>query len=195
MTTTHGGYTLLLGNNESYYDQVIGVAPLAAWSGEGLDRWQIEVNMRAALDGVKTEVARDLYNYEVARQTMAARPADFALGVLVRFLSLWRVTPHASDEYGSAVRLACALFYVPELVLMLMGLCDRRIWQWPFILLPAALFSFTAVHSVYWSDMRMRAPIIPTVALLSAWGARRTWRAALSRSRPGPATEVGQPVA
>jgi hypothetical protein len=31
--------------------------------------------------------------------------------------------------------------------------------------------TFTAVHAVYWSDMRMRAPLMPFVALLAARGA------------------------
>jgi hypothetical protein len=30
--------------------------------------------------------------------------------------------------------------------------------------------SFTAVHLVYWTDMRMRAPLIPAVALAAAAG-------------------------
>jgi hypothetical protein len=197
LTTTHGGYTLLLGNNERYYDEVIRESPLAAWSGEGLSRWQAELNMRAALDGVKTEAERDTYNYRKARAAIAARPGDFALAVAVRFLSFWRVTPHSGVEYSSLVRVGCAVFYVPELLLMLLGLCDRRSWQWPLALLPAALLSFTAVHSVYWSDMRMRAPIIPVIALLAALGAQRMCQGFLSRAsgmRPVSAAENRQPV-
>ena len=32
---------------------------------------------------------------------------------------------------------------------------------------------FTAVHCVYWTDLRMRAPLVPVVALLAAAGAAR----------------------
>jgi hypothetical protein len=31
--------------------------------------------------------------------------------------------------------------------------------------------SFTAVHALYWSNMRMRAPLMPFVCLLAAHGA------------------------
>ena len=32
------------------------------------------------------------------------------------------------------------------------------------------IVSFTAVHSIYWADMRMRAPLVPAIALLAAAG-------------------------
>jgi hypothetical protein len=40
----------------------------------------------------------------------------------------------------------------------------------------ALLGSFTAVHAFYWADARMRAPLIPVLALLSASGARWIFR-------------------
>jgi 4-amino-4-deoxy-L-arabinose transferase-like glycosyltransferase len=172
-TTTHGGYTLLLGNNDSYYDDVIRRAPFSAWSSGRLGAWQAELNIRAALDGATNEVTRDAYCYRVARQTIAARPLDFACAVLVRLVSFWRVTPHANAAYGSMVRLGCALFYVPEFAFMLVGICNRKAFQWPFVLCLVPLISFTLVHSIYWSDMRMRAPVIPAVAVLAAIGAER----------------------
>jgi 4-amino-4-deoxy-L-arabinose transferase-like glycosyltransferase len=200
LTTTHGGYTLLLGNNESYYYQVLRVSPLGAWSSDGLGRWQDELNMRSALAGAKNEFDRDAYNYRTARATIAAWPGDFALAVAVRLLSLWRVTPHDVPDYSSTIRLGCAVFYIFEFALMVWGLIDRRAWRWPLVLLPAALISFSLVHAVYWSDMRMRAPIVPAIALLAALGAAKAWNTLRTNrsetiSGPAPATEVGQPAA
>jgi 4-amino-4-deoxy-L-arabinose transferase-like glycosyltransferase len=183
-TTTHGGYTLLLGNNDVYYDEIVLGDPWTAWSGESLNRWQREMLMRAALAGVRNRFDEDAFYYQTARRTIASRPTDFARSVGLRLLNFWRITPHATTGdssftgtgppvYGRGVRIASAAFYIPELLLMLLGIFDRRVWQWPWLFLPAALLSFTLVHAVYWSDMRMRAPIMPAVAVLAAMGAMR----------------------
>ena len=42
-------------------------------------------------------------------------------------------------------------------------------WHWAVSL----AIALTAVHSVYWTDMRMRAPIIPMLCVAAAWGAVR----------------------
>jgi hypothetical protein len=55
---------------------------------------------------------------------------------------------------------------------------DRR-WE-PLLLLLAA---FTAVHLLYWTNVRMRAPLVPALALLAVRGGERAaalllrWRA------------------
>ncbi len=176
LTTTHGGYTLLLGNNDVFYDEVLHQPLGSTWSKESLERWQQEVRMASALAGSANELAYDAYCYRRALATIRSRPADFLRSIVYRIVSFWRITPHATDEYSIRIRLACALFYLPELLLMVIGLADRRAWQWPLVLLPTALISFTLVHAVYWSDMRMRAPIMPAVALLAAVGVQRIAR-------------------
>jgi 4-amino-4-deoxy-L-arabinose transferase-like glycosyltransferase len=193
LTTVHGGYTLLLGNNEAYYEQVIETAPFSAWSRDALERWQGEMNIRAALDGVRTEVERDRFNYRVAWAAIKGRPSDFALAVIVRFTSFWRVMPHADGGYSPTVRWGCAVFYVPVLGLVLLGLACRRAWQWPLVLVPAALLSFTAVHAVYWSDMRMRAAVTSAVAIAAALGAERVWGWTERRSGPLETSASRQP--
>ncbi len=45
--------------------------------------------------------------------------------------------------------------------------------------------SFTAVHTVYWTDMRMRAPLVPAVALAAAAGLEWTRAAVCRRKCPG----------
>lgn len=172
-TTTHGGYTFLLGNNDVYYDQVIRGGPLDEWPEESLKNWQNEVRMRSALGGARTEVDYDAYCYRNAWQTIRIRPRKFVESVLLRIYFFWSVAPHTTEQYSSWIRLGSALFYVPEFLLMIVGLTCRRTWRWPLVLLPAALLSFTLVHAVYWSDMRMRAPIMPAVAILAAIGSQR----------------------
>jgi hypothetical protein len=144
-----------------------------AWPKASLERWQSEVRMRSALAGARTEADYDAYCFRQAWQIIRTRPLDFLESVLLRIYFFWSVAPHATDQYSFWIRLGSALFYVPEFLLMLVGLMSRRTWQWPLVLLPTALLSFTLVHAVYWSDMRMRAPIMPAVALLAAIGLQR----------------------
>jgi len=65
--------------------------------------------------------------------------------------------------------LSIILQFVVVLAAMLCGLtrvvrADWPLW-WPIIVL---VFSFTAVHALYWADMRMRTPLVPAIALLAA---------------------------
>ncbi len=173
-TTTHGGYTLLLGNNDVFYDEVLRKSR-GAWPQSSLEAWQAKLNDAAAAAGVTTEVEKDAFCYRQAAATIATRPSDFSRSVAFRLMSLWGVAPKSTAEYGLMIRLACAMFYVPELLIMVVGLCDRRVRQWPFNLLPAALVAFTLVHLAYWTDLRMRAPIMPAVAILAAIGASRVF--------------------
>ena len=46
--------------------------------------------------------------------------------------------------------------------------------QWrPLLLTGSLIVGFAAVHLVYWTDARMRAPVMPAVAILVAWGLTR----------------------
>jgi hypothetical protein len=191
LTTTHGGYTLLLANNDVFYDEVLHGPLGTAWSMESLSEWQGSVADRAEAAGVGGEVRYDRYCYQLAWQTIRSRPFDFLHSVVHRVVSFWRAFPHAIDPFPWPIRLSCAAIYVPEFLLMIIALAQRSVWRWPLVLLPTALGSFTLVHAIYWSDMRMRAPIMPAIAILAALGARRTWEF-LGRRMARPATEVGK---
>ncbi len=180
LTTTHGGYTLLLANNDVFYDEVIDAGWDRAWPEASLEAWQARMQRewlasalrdRVQVDpkyaGINDELSYDAFCYRRAWETIAARPLDFLRSVAYRVISFWRPLPHAG-VYSSWVRLACAVFYIPELALAAVALFRRDSWRWPWVVLPAALAAFTLVHSIYWSDMRMRAPIMPAVALLAA---------------------------
>jgi hypothetical protein len=61
--------------------------------------------------------------------------------------------------------------YVAELTLFILGLASRvhggdRRWLLPL----CVVLNFTLVHLVYWSNMRMRAPLVPLIALVAARG-------------------------
>ncbi len=66
---------------------------------------------------------------------------------------------------------------LPLWLFALAGLDRRDIWRWPDLAAPLAIIGLTLVHSVYWTDLRMRAPLVPAIALIAAraaWPRTRT---------------------
>jgi hypothetical protein len=180
VTTTHGGYTLWLANNSSLYEwlrtgewgSVWDASPFHSdWRrrmrGAEMSYWSTDqLRMR--------ELPNDRLAYQLAFDTIAADPATFAYSCVVRVGLLWSVLPHqlTADESTSrrGLRYAVAIFYTAELALAALGLwiLRRKLlsspWLWSLLL----LVSFTAVHTFYWTHMRMRAPLMGVVALLAA---------------------------
>lgn len=170
ITTTHGGYTLLLGNNALYYAHLRDFGPYVPWSADELQR---ELAARCFAAGADDEVARDRVAYGMAREAIVREPGMFGVACLVRVSRLWGWLPIATGRetvVRRALRYAVAAGYAVELVLAALGLwrLGRLSWQppWSWGLLMAA--SFTAVHLVYWADLRMRGPLVPWIALLAA---------------------------
>lgn len=175
ITTTHGGYTLLLGNNEGYYDHLRQAPWRTVWRADELDR-----SLRASRQG--DELANDRREYDLAWQTIRQQPGIFAYASLLRVGSFWNVLPHRTIEPEPTtvrwLRYATAAWYV-----VLFGLAATAIgslairplgapWLWGACLIA----SFTAIHVVYWSDMRMRAPMMPVVCLAAAAGLQKLRR-------------------
>jgi hypothetical protein len=188
-TTTHGGYTLYLANNRELYDYLRG-RPQVAWDAAAFNAaW--DAQRRAALgpgpwpEG--TERAADRRAYRLAWGTIVDDPPGFVLATAHRLAWFWGVLPQRVDRDEGvsrrAIRSLTAAFYLLELPVAVLGLasvlagmfgCRREapgdILPW----LPGLwlLASFTLVHSVYWSNLRMRAPLVPVVAVLAAAAAR-----------------------
>ncbi len=166
-TTTHGGYTLLLANNPQFYDHLRTGAWGSVWKAGGLsETWR----SRATDD----ELRANREAYAEARNNIRREPAMFFYSCLVRVGRLWTPLPHQTDaDEGPRrrwARYAVGLWYLAELPLAAAGawMVFRRrgdpAWLWGLLL--AA--SLTAVHTVYWTDLRMRAPMMPVVALAAA---------------------------
>ncbi len=176
VTTTHGGYTLWLANNPVYYAEVIE-GTVDAWNGESLHRWQQETNAEMDRLHIQGEVAQDRWQSEQARQFIADNPWRFVRACLHRAVTFWSIFPGRSAETG-----------VPQPMLWLIAagyaavwvggvLALGRLWRegffaklWPALSL---ILGFFLVHLVYWTDARMRAPIMPAVAVLLAVGLLR----------------------
>ena len=105
----------------------------------------------------------------------AERPSAFARASASRLGRFWGLAP-AGAVYPRALRIATACWTFPLWLGLAWGLSRRDAWRWPRLAAPATVLALTIVHAFYWTDLRMRAPIVPAIALIAAGG--------LSRGRP-----------
>ncbi len=170
--TTHGGYTLLLANNSVFYHEVAAQSWGTVWQGESLNRWQTELETQMVADGISPadEVSRDRWMYRKAWSHIRAEPALFFRACLWRGLRFWDLAPwKVPAGYSKFLFWGTAIFYGLITCGMFIGLARLSALEWRtwsvLLLLPLTLW---LTHLVYWTDMRMRAPVIPILALLAA---------------------------
>ena len=163
-TTTHGGYTLALANNPAYYADVLDGPPGAVWSGENQAAWFDSVARRTA--GLPEPEADRLLRSE-AIGMLVDRPGDFLRASMARLGRFWGLAPSAA-VYPGWLRLASGAWTAPLWLALALGLRDRRARSWPGIVAASFLLALTLVHLAYWTDLRMRAPLVPAIALIAA---------------------------
>lgn len=177
--TTHGGFTLLLANNASFYEYLRTSKPGEVWDADQFNKeWSARLKESAPND----EVAQDRLAYAIAFEVIRSQPRTFAYACLVHVTRLWGLVPHqttkAEGNLRRVARWSVGVFYAAESLLALAGLvCLLRGyvpreqvlhgWVWGLILVA----TFTAIHTFYWTNMRMRAPLIPVVCIAAALGA------------------------
>jgi len=174
--TTHGGYTLLLANNSFYYSHLRKFGWRNVWYADELEPLLQEHNLQVPTECSPFEVEHDRKCKQLALDAIMAEPAMFAYATGVRVLQLWSPLPHAQLHHESflrkAVRYATALWYVAIYYFAVVGFWTTRNWKrgalvWVGL---AGCLSFTLVHSIYFSNMRMRTPLMPWIYLLAAFG-------------------------
>jgi len=163
-TTTHGGYTLGLANNPVYYDEVLNGPPGRVWSGHNQWIWWDSVNRATA--GM-SEPEADRYLRAQVWKLARDRPVDFGRAMLARLWHLWSVAPAAS-VYSGLARWATMGWTIPLWAAVCLGLVQPGLWRWPRIAAPMVAIGLTLVHVFFWTDLRMRAPIVPAIALVAA---------------------------
>jgi len=214
--TTHGGYTLELANNSSFYSYLRYGKSGTTWDGLGRPHVLPDRTIDESY-GIYTQdlqmpfssgpfdsqpeaagVISDRSNYESAFQAIRDQPGMFAYACLVRIGRLWQLVPHRLDEDEGAsrrwMRYAVGVWYALVFALALAGCWSlwrerrkranasaqesdearsgannsspRGQWVWGFLMIA----SFMLVHTFYWTNMRMRAPLMPYIALLAAAG-------------------------
>jgi hypothetical protein len=174
ITTTHGGYTLLLANNPEFYEWLRNGTWGDVWWG---DHFNADWNRRKSTD----ELAADQQAYTEAKQAIHNEPDMFFRACLTRLGRFWSPLPHqiSADESLSRrlSRYTVAVWYLIEFALAIFGFCQigfRRLsfpWLCGLLLIGCLMFS----HAVYWTDMRMRAPVMPVVAIFATLGLASLW--------------------
>ncbi|MEN6458699.1 MAG: glycosyltransferase family 39 protein [Thermoguttaceae bacterium] len=170
VTTTHGGYTLLLANNPEFYEWLRSAPWGSVWRA---DRFNAAWDARKPAD----ELQADRLAYAEAWQTIRAEPGTFVRACFVRLGRFWSPLPHQVAENESSVgrlsRWTVAAWYGVELTLAILFLArlacrawapTPSTWLWGGLLVA----SLMAAHVLYWTDMRMRAPAMPVIALAAA---------------------------
>lgn len=176
ITTTHGGYTLLLGNNDEAYFKEVAQPFGTLWDSRP---WQqsLENELQQAGIAPSDEVARDKWMSDSARAWITQHPGEFASACWLRIKRFWNVSPAGSDAASlpRVILWGVAIFYAIELTAAAVGVIRLRRDEWtdwlPLVML---ILSFSLLHVVYWSNLRMRAPLEPALALLALNGLRCT---------------------
>ena len=182
LATTHGGYTLLLGNNPLYYQQLNqdisiyaadefdeGVRRFNISENPGYDFWSAEASLKQPIVK-RNEAERDNFTYSVAFYHIKENPVDFVLGCLARVKAFWTPLPAAMPERSDTERYAIGIWYT-LIYLFVLNFTLFHFRQWFHSGLFAGFciaLSFTFLHAVFWSNMRMRAPLIPLLCLVAA---------------------------
>ncbi len=174
--TTHGGYTLALGNNPVFYKDVINGTDTFPWDGPALDGWQQMMIAKSHRDGVPqaNEPALDSWYYKKSADAIKADPVSFLKATVLRLRRFWALTT-ADSQVSNRVSVGVAVWYS----LLWFGLIVERLTGWwsgktrqtaAVGDLWLVVLSFMLMHSVYWTDTRMRAPLMPILIVLSFCG-------------------------
>jgi hypothetical protein len=180
VTTTHGGYTLLLAHNPAYTRAVVEQPWGAVWEGASFDDWSAKIE--AALAGEDppldvghlspaVELARDDWMNRQARDYIRSEPSIAVRSGLTLLGRFWSVIPLATKNapISRSIRMLVATWYAAVLIALICGAFRILRGNWrPWAPLLALIAGFTLVHSLYWADMRMRAPLVPAISLIAA---------------------------
>lgn len=189
-TTTHGGYTILLGNNPSFYRYLRHAPRGTTWdSSELAVMWELrryattpndliwtlpqEVNMAPIH---RSEFEDDDFAYSLAKRYIRDEPGMFLYSSFVRVSRLWQLTPYNTSGSESTLRrllrIVTGCWYSVLFLLAIVATFSigRDLLRSPYVWGLLLCLTFTSVHALYWSNMRMRAPLMPFVCLLAAAG-------------------------
>ena len=169
LMTTHGGYTLALGNNE-FFDADVVSGQERAWSGAGLRKWKQDSERRLAEARIERgdELARDGALSRQAVDWIRANPRRFATACWLRVKRFWAVRPQRQDTGHEYLSFAIGLWYAAVTLASIGGLVRNRACRAPMTVGLLLTLSLTTLHTVYWSNMRMRAPVVPVVSVFAA---------------------------
>jgi hypothetical protein len=196
LTTTHGGYTLYLANNRFFYRYLREDQSGLPWNPQERVEWKepglsyfrsfrderrlllwFSPNAPLPTSDVDDERVLDHYQNKFALEAMQADPTGFVMAALFRIRQMWTPLAYRTTADESTARMllrfAAAVWYCGVYALVLAGLyfLRRDALRSPWVFGVALCLIFTAVHTLYWCNLRMRAPLMPFVAVVAAAGA------------------------
>ncbi len=195
LTTTHGGYTLYLANNPELYRHYRTASPWTLWNPRRFHE-QREKNYLDALKKnsieehtKEAELFQDKWTRQEARKTIFSSPQTFVYSCFIRAGELWRLVPNNVEQLSNPnesnscspttyARRAIGCFYAFEFFFALIGLlrifgrpARRAFTETPFLWGLLLILSVQTPHLIYWTNMRMRAPLEVFLPILTAIGA------------------------
>jgi hypothetical protein len=127
--------------------------------------------MGAAAD----EAAADRWAYEQAWSSIQHDPAGFLFASIHRLARFWglmplQTTPEETDSRHT-LRVAIGLWYALEFAMAAIGAWFWRndLFKPPLLWCALLVLSLMAIHTLYWTDMRMRAPLAIPISLAAAY--------------------------
>ena len=160
--------------------------------------WRTPVPTEPVIAPDIREIKDDRLAQEVAIATIKSDPKTFGLSCMYRAGWLWSLYPNVQDDQVKGVQSSIEKLAVPQAesadgtpvlgrseqlkwivgswygvwfamavlgALWLREALTSRVWLMPILL----LLTLTAIHSIYWSNMRMRAPMMPVVYMIACW--------------------------
>jgi len=168
-STTHGGYTLRLAHNPGYDEWLTGDRR-HPFDGERFARSAVPLIGIDLLGHLEREV--DNAHSTAAWNHIWEHPQEACSSAWSLWKRFWGPIPDSQSNAPVWLRSGLVLHWLIVGITALAGFRgisgEARSSLWSLSL--ALLGSFTAVHALYWADARMRAPLIPVLALLSAHG-------------------------
>jgi hypothetical protein len=171
IATTHGGYTLWLGNNPDFYEHLRTRGPAVPWDSAELDGrfWKLSKLHK----GDERRIDRECYAR--ARAAIHADPTGFANAVVIRVARLFQPVPNQVSSEGRVnrtIRYGIGIWYLLIGGSVLAGLWKARrdLFAAQYLSGLLLVVAFVGLHAFYWSNMRMRAPLMPWLAIIAALG-------------------------
>ncbi len=185
LTTTHGGYTLALANNSAYFADVVEQPFGKVWSSDKLERWQADLEQELERRGIprSDEVGRDRAQRDIGLDWIRSHPAHFLRSAFHRERLLWSPVPQVTAGLSQVVVFLTGAWYVLVFLAAFIGISNCRGVSVVWASLLVLIVSTTALHAVYWSNARMRAPLTPVLAIFAATGAQKAGHSINTRRR------------
>lgn len=188
-TTTHGGYTFHLANNAEYYQHLRRQSWWQQWRADAFNqeyhqrRWETWQTLQKSGETARWETVCDRREWRLGVTAVQADPSGFGMAAWHRVLKFWGLLPQQRNEQESlrrfALRYLIAAWYALVFLSAIGGLIRLRteFLQPPWVTGLAIVIGLTLVHTCFWSDLRMRAPLMPIVGVFATIGLTAIWPA------------------